>query len=101
MKGHIILEKIPKACSVCDFSSMELEDDAYCVISLDDIGKYVMGDTKPKWCPIKAYDIDEIVKQLEGESWSVGCSFASSPSKLTQIIKTERAIEIVRKGGAE
>ena len=47
----------------------------------------------------KMVNIDEVVKQLEEESWSVGCSFAPKENR-TAIIKTEKAIEIV-KGGAE
>lgn len=46
-----------------------------------------------------AYDIDKLVEQLEEESWSVGCSFAPKENR-TAIIKTEKAIEIV-KGGAK
>lgn len=42
---------------------------------------------------------DRIVEQLEEESWSVGCSFAPKENR-TAIIKTEKAIEIV-KGGAK
>ena len=100
MIGVIAVVDIPKNCAGCDYSRY-IGDNFRCVINDTSVREHVSYQTKPKWCPIKAYDIDEIVKQLEGESWSVGCSFASSPSKLTQIIKTERAIEIVREGGAE
>ena len=39
--------------------------------------------------------IDKIIEQLEEESWSVGCSFAPKENR-TAIIKTEKAIKIVK-----
>ena len=47
----------------------------------------------------KMVNIDKIAEQLEEKSWSVGCSFAPKENR-TAIIKTEKAIEIV-KGSAK
>ena len=45
----------------------------------------------------KMVNTDKIIEQLEEESWSVGCSFAPKENR-TAIIKTEKAIEIVKEG---
>lgn len=90
MKGVIVITDIPKNCAGCDYSHC-IEGNFRCVINDTSVRDHVSYQTKPKWCPIKTYDIDEIVKQLGKHSFIAGDFM---------FVNLDTAIKIV-KGGAE
>lgn len=65
MSKGIIVVDVPENCGYCDFNALCGDGKHRCGVgSIEDI---IDGyeDSIPDWCPIKPYDLDKTVKQLE------------------------------------
>lgn len=119
MSKGIIVVDVPENCGYCDFNALCGDGKHRCGVgSIEDI---IDGyeDSIPDWCPIRPYDPDKIIKQLE-ESDKIIRVFPKlqpnlSPScehpyplpkpkpvslKPIKCIPLTEAIEIVEAGGA-
>ena len=98
MSKGIIVVDVPENCGYCDFNALCGDGKHRCGVgSIEDI---IDGyeDSIPYWCPIKPYDPEKIVEQLEAETKSV---YNEIQGDYFNYVEIDKAIEIVKGGQNE